>query len=303
MLRENQYILRQINIALDLLLSIVAFFLAHLIRQALNIYVFPDWSVASLSNYIRLLPAVPLVAVAALMVNGIYNSQRMRTRTRELVRQIAVACLEAALVLTAVAFMVNRDQTSRPFIVILPLVLFILIVARNWVLRRMLMRVRRNGLNYRNVIVIGSGQPLAELVRIITSHPFWGLKIEGLVTDRPEFQGAAFDAAAVPESGLGFPVLSDLGRASEVLWRTPVDEVIFAPDAAPLSQLRPLMEICEEMGVRTHLPLNFYNTRIAHPVVDRFDELPVLSYWPTQVIGPALLFKYAFDRVAALLDL
>lgn len=300
MLRENQYILRQVNIALDVLLSIAAFFIAHLLRQALNVYVFPDWAVASLGNYLRLLPATPLVVVAALTLNGLYDSQRTRTRTRELVRQIAVACAESALALTAVAFMLKNNTTSRPFIVILPGVLFALLVAKTWALRQALMRVRRHGYNYRNVIVIGSGQPLGQLVRTITSHPFWGLKIEGIITDRPEWQGAAFNADAVPEGALGLPILSDLGRASDVLWRTPVDEVIFAPDAAPLSQLRPLMELCEEMGVRTHLPLNFYNTRIAHPVVDRFDELPVLSYWPTQVIGPALLFKYAFDRVAAL---
>jgi exopolysaccharide biosynthesis polyprenyl glycosylphosphotransferase len=299
MLRENQYILRQVNIGLDLVLSVAAFFLAHLLRQGLNIYVFPDWRVSTLANYINLLPIVPLVTVAALLANGLYASQRMRTRTRELARRLAVACFESTLLMTAAIFVVKRDTTSRPFIFLLAVILYALLLAKTWAVRRVLTRVRRRGYNYRRVVLVGSGRPLEEIAAAIGGNPFWGLKVEGIVTDRPEFQGAGFDAAAIPEAALGLPVVADLARAADVLWRTPVDEVIFVPDAAPLSGLRPLMEVCEEMGVRMHLPLNFYNTRICHALVDRFDDLPVLSYWPTQVIGPALLFKYAFDRVAA----
>ncbi len=72
------------------------------------------------------------------------------------------------------------------------------------------------------------------------------------------------------------------------------------PDSAPVSDVRPLMEVCEEMGVRTHLPLNFFRAHNARPLVDWFEDVPVLYYWPTRPIGPALLFKYTFDRVAAL---
>lgn len=308
MLRENQYILRQVNLALDLLLCLAAFFIAHALRQGLNMYVLPSIAIATLGDYLWLLPVVPVVTILTLMYNGLYQSQRVRTRTRELMGRLAAACFETMLFLMAIIFIFGpRDQagqtavnTSRAFILILPFVTFGLMVAKTWLMRRALMSIRRRGYNYRRVIMIGSGQPLIQLVQTITRHSIWGLKVEGLVTDRPELQGAAFDPAAAPEgAALDLPVLADLSRAADLLWRTPVDEVIFIPDSAPLSQLRPLMEICEEMGVRMHLPLNFFNARIAHPVVDRFEEIPVLSYWPTQVIGPAILFKYAFDRVAA----
>ena len=56
MLRENQYILRQVNLALDLLLSVAAFFIAHAVRQGLNEFVFPSMAIASLRDYLWLLP-------------------------------------------------------------------------------------------------------------------------------------------------------------------------------------------------------------------------------------------------------
>ena len=301
MLRERQYILRQVNIAADLLVGVASFFVAHGIRQGLMMYVAPDLiKPATLSTHLWLLPVLPVLLVAALAWNGYYGWRQVRARARDLARVIAVACLEATVGLMAVMVVVRQANTSLAMIVIIPLVAFGLMELKTALLRRALIALRRYGGNDRRVILVGSGEPLSQFAGLISRHPVWGLRIEGIVTDRPELQGEAFSGEAAAALGLDWPVLADLTRAPDLLWRTPVDEVIFLPDATPLSQLRPLMEICEEMGVRTHLPLNFFHGRIARPVIDRFDDIPVLSYWATRDIGPALLFKYAFDRVAGL---
>jgi exopolysaccharide biosynthesis polyprenyl glycosylphosphotransferase len=306
MLRENQYILRQVHLILDLLLALAAFFIAHLLRQAINIYLLWWMQPATLADYYWLAPLAPVVFVAALAWNRLYASQSVRTRTREQARRIGISCLEATLVLVAIIYLVtppDHPSPSRALILILPFVTFTLLVIKNSLLRHALIEIRRRGFNYRTVIVVGSGQPLRDLVTRISQNPVWGFRIEGLILDQPEYQGEGFEAhqAALnaPEKSLGIPILGDLSRAPTVLWGRAIDEVIFVPEMAPLAELRPLMEICEEMGVRTHLPLNFFAGRIARPVIDQFEDMAVLSYWPTRVIGPALLFKYAFDRVMA----
>jgi exopolysaccharide biosynthesis polyprenyl glycosylphosphotransferase len=308
MLRERQYILRQASIAIDLVLVAAAVPVAHVLRQALAMYVAPELlRPARLEHYLWLLAAAPLVTAAALGYYGLYASVGARTRTRAVVGRIALACVAAAVLLVTIDFFFGDAlrpagiaSTSGAVVVLLPAVSFALLTAKTWLLRRWLMRRRRMGRDHRRVVLVGSGPPLEEFVGAIRGNPLWGMEIVGLVTDRPEAQGEAFAPAAVPEGeALGLTVLSDLERAPAELWRTPVDEVVFLPDAASLSRMRPLLEICEEMGVRTHLPLNFFRASIARPVVDRFEDVPVLSYWPTRPIGPALVFKYAFDRVAA----
>ena len=93
MLRESQYILRQINIVLDLVLCVVAFFVAHAIRHVLSIYVAPGLLEPSTMAYYRwLLPVAPLVLVPALAYNGVYRSLQIRTPMRILARRVAVAC-------------------------------------------------------------------------------------------------------------------------------------------------------------------------------------------------------------------
>ncbi len=308
MLREKQYILRQMNVGSDLLLVAAAFFVAHLLRTVISMYLAPDLIPPSrIVYYLWLLPVAPVVVVAALMYNGHYLPERLGSRMGLTVRLTAVACIEAAVLLMAVDFIFGRWlaaagalSTSRAMILILPPIAWALIVAKNWAMLAMLRARRRRGLNLRRVILVGSGEPLAEFAAAIGGHPIWGVAIEGIVTDRPEFQGDRFDPAAIPEAALGHPVLADLTRAPGILWGRAIDEVVLIPDSAPVSAVRPLMEVCEEMGVRTHLPLNFFRAHIARPLVDWFEDVPVLSYWPTRPIGPALLFKYTFDRVAAL---
>lgn len=307
MLREKQYILRQMNVGSDLVLTAAAFFIAHLLRTVISMYIAPDLVPPSrIVYYLWLLPVAPIVVVAALMYHGVYLPERLGSRMRPMMRLTAIACVEAAVLLMAIDFIFGKWlaaggalSTSRAMILILPPIAWALLVAKNWSMHSMLRARRRRGLNLRRVILVGSGEPLAEFAKAIGGHPIWGVAIEGIITDRPEFQGNAFSPELIPEASLGHPILSDLSGAPEVLWGRAIDEVVFIPDSAPISAVRPLMAVCEEMGVRTHLPLNFFHAHIARPLVDWFEDVPVLSYWPTRPIGPALLFKYTFDRVAA----
>ncbi|MCL5271654.1 MAG: sugar transferase [bacterium] len=318
MLRENRYILRQANIAFDLALSVAAFLISHLARQGLHDLLPPGWlETASLRNYIWLLPVAPVATILALAWNGVYQDQRMRLGPRGQVRRMAAACFEAMLLLMAVVVLLPPEtRTSRSFILILPFTTFALIFGKSLLVHRLLLRIRRRTNNLRRAILVGSGEALERFAGMLAGYPTWGLRVIGVVTDRPELQGVAFPAvasggmewaaggAAAPPAGAlteaQLPILGDLTHAADLLWRTPIDEVILVPGAATLGQLHPLLEVCEEMGVRTHLPLLFFPGRIAHPEMDLFGGIPVLSWWPTRTIGPALVFKYAFDRMAAL---
>jgi exopolysaccharide biosynthesis polyprenyl glycosylphosphotransferase len=53
------------------------------------------------------------------------------------------------------------------------------------------------------------------------------------------------------------------------------------------------------MGIRSRLPVPVGSHRIAKPVLESFDDLPVITFNPVKEFGGALLFKYSFDRLAA----
>jgi exopolysaccharide biosynthesis polyprenyl glycosylphosphotransferase len=325
MLRENQYVLRQISLVLDIILCVLAILVTDWIRQLLSEYIIPTrLKPGHISQYLWLVVAYPFVMILAMSFHGIYESIRIRTKTLDLIKRIGMACVESTLILiamdnllherirgwTEVLFQYEIDsvgRSSRAMFLLAPGMIFLFLVIKTFLLRRLLVLIRRRGLNYRRVLLVGSGKPLEEFAGMIANHPLWGMRIKGIITDIPGLQGSSFNPESIPEAELfnhddprESPVFSDLEGAPSLLWRTSIDEVIMLPGSANLEQLRPLMEVCEEMGVRTHMPLNFFPTTIARPVMDRFEDIPVLSYWSTRDIGPTLLFKYAFDRIAAL---
>lgn len=297
MLREYNYILRKANIAADCVLSLLAFFAAHYLRTFLAMNIAPQWiSPAPMSAYLWLAAILPPLAVTVLAYNGYYKSQRLRSRIRDVVKTVAVSCLEITALLVIVIYIFWRGNiVSRPLILLIPVVLFFLLSAKTALMFRVLRSVRARGFNFRRVVLVGSGQPLQRFIDHLEAHPIWGLKIEAIITDRV----GEFDPNVPPVESCGYPIIADVASAPELLDRVMVEELVLVPNQVPLQDLVPLMAVCEEMGVRTHLPLHYFEGQIAKPVIDYFDEIPVISYWPTREIGPALLFKYAFDRVFA----
>ena len=301
MLREHNYILRQVNIAADFCLAIAAFLAAHYGRHLVSIYLAPQYiGPAPLEYHIWVLPFMPVLTIVVLGYNGFYKSQRLRTRIKDLIRLVAISSVEITALMMAAIF-VSRfgPQVSRPLILLSGVLLFVFLSVKTYAMRRFLMYLRRRGFNFRRVVLVGSGPPLSRFIDLLEGHPIWGLKVEGIITDR---QGE-FDASLPEEERaiLGHPLIGDLDTAFEALDKCQVDEVVMLPQEVTFERLAPLMEMCEIRGIRTHLPLHFFDNHIARPIIDHFDEIAVVSYWPTREIGPALLCKYAIDRVLGLL--
>ncbi len=304
MLREHQYVFNRVNMLFDLALTGLSVWLAHLLRNALiGPYLLPDVfpKPARFADYAWLAYTLPPVMVILLRLNGYYHSQRIRP-FGETARIVFFSAVETAVVAMVVTFFFSRDKVSEAFsgvvvgeavsrgvIVLVPLVLTGLMLLKSFLVRRVLIRLRARGKNWRSLLLVGSGDNLRDFIRHIRSHPYWGFRLEGIVDD------SGREAQLVED----VPVVAPLTSLIEYLERHPVDEVVFVPGRRPLEDLAPYFGQCEVIGMRTRLSLNFFRHTIARPVLDAFEGIPVVTYLPTRELNAALLFKYAFDRLAA----
>lgn len=294
MLKEKAYIFGRINVLLDLALGAAAFFLAYSLRaHVLAPYFFPNlFRPTTLSDQLWLLVLMPPLAVLALAYNGYYSSQRIRNDW-EIFRTIAISVGEAAVASLAIIYFYKSNPVSRAQLLVMPVVQLTLIWLKTVVARRVLIGLRRRGYNFRRVLLVGSGEPVREFIRMLRANTFWGFHIEGIISD---------DATEKPGDSSAYEGCRVVGRLKDTLnflWDHAVDEVIFLPHRASQAELAPVLEGCEEMGVRTHLALNAFRHQIARPELDRFEDVPVVTYSPVRSINTALVIKYAFDRVAA----
>lgn len=305
MLREHQYVFSRVNQAADLVLTSCAVWLAHVLRNAvLAPYIMPQiFRVPSqLADYIWLLWVLPPIMVGFLAYNGYYASQRVRSFGQRF-RTIFLSAFETTIAAMVISFLFSQGRTSeyiddrivgenvsRSVIALLPLTISALIAVKTAVIYRVLTELRRRGKNWRALLLVGSGETLRDFIRLIKSHPIWGFQLIGVLDDSGDEQQLVEQV----------PVLGTLDKVWQVVEGTPIDEVVFIPSRRSLEDLAPYFEGLEEMGVKTRLSLNFFQHTIARATLDSFEDVPVVTYAPTREINTALLIKYAFDRVAAL---
>ena len=300
MIREYNYVLRQISIGLDLMLGVLAFFLAFVFKKYGPWYYFyPELfrfgtSLAAASPVLLLMPAVTVLALAH---NGYYGSHRIYSFFT-IAWRISLSCFESLVVCYALISIGGRlvnpgYDPSRGMIVLTGLFLFVMLVMKTYAIDRTLKSLRRRGYNFRTMLLVGSGESLREFIRLLRSHPLWGFRIRGILSDSPEeTRGSRVEDV---------PVMGALEQIFDVLTAEAIDEVVFLPSRTPLEGLAPYLEGCEEMGVRATLSLNFHQPMIATPTFERVEDIPLVSYSPIREMSWALMIKYAFDRVAAVI--
>lgn len=309
MLRDKDYIFGRINLVVDLLLTALALLATHALRNlVLGPYVFPEIFrfPSNLADYWWLLLILPVVSVSLLAYYGHYGSERVRS-TGSVVVTILMATIGASLVAMVLSFVLTPRGNSAGWSSILTgefvsrgvLILFVPIATtfltmKTLVLRAILVNLRKRGLNARSLLLVGDLKLAEEFLSYVDQHPYWGFKVSGIITNDPgkeESQGSSIDVVG------GYDDLFDY------LEKHVVDDVVFVPGDDGMNTLAPMLRGCEEMGIRTRLPMQAVRQRIARPVLETFDDLPVITFNPVHEVGAALLLKYVFDRIAALITL
>ena len=291
MLKERDYLFNKLNKLFDIILITLAFLIAHLIRNyILAQYILPQMvSFVPLKDYIWLVIPGIIIAIIFLNANGIYSSMRV-LNNYQVVKKVFISCLEITVSLTFLFFFFKINK-SRVQIYLFCSLTFLFLLIKNISVKTFLVNLRKKGHNYQTVVFIGSGDRLKEFIDIFDKHPFWGFKIQGIISD---------DSAIKKGDKLfGYDVIGSYKDSSDILFENPADEIVIIPNKLKLDELAGVLESCEEMGLKARFALNFFKHEISHPKLVDYEDVSVLTYFPTRDMNFALFIKYLFDKIAA----
>jgi len=271
MLKEEKQLVLKIAIVADSLVIGAAFLLAYFLRA--NIQGYPSAILDSLHklpplrDYLWIMMIVIPIWIVSLSQAGIYKEIREKSYGNVL-WSIFDASLLAILIFTAFAFLLKLDVQSRTFIIILFICTFIMLSAEKITALATLRYIRRKGYNYRVILIVGTGERAKNFISIIKAHPHWGLKILGLIDEEDRVGMTVEDHR----------VIGSFNDISRILDENVVDEVMFILPRRWLSSLEDYLKICEEVGVKATVAIDFFNTDIARPVVTEMHGLPLLTF-------------------------
>jgi exopolysaccharide biosynthesis polyprenyl glycosylphosphotransferase len=222
---------------------------------------------------------------------GMYRSRRHEDLTSVL-SPLAGASAAGVILLSTVAFYI-----SAPIAPLFPLVFgvanFAMLAAVRIGVFAFLRAARRAGVNYRNVLVIGSGHRARYAERVIGSHAEWGLRIVAFVDDGEPEGGPAVPAERVRK----------FVDVPELLRDEAIDEVLVACPLSMLPSTASVVHACAIGGVPVTLLSDLFGNHLPAPRVCYFDTLAALSFAPVHHNEMKLALKRLIDIVGATVGL
>jgi FlaA1/EpsC-like NDP-sugar epimerase len=259
MLKQKARVVAQIVFGADLALTSVAFFAAFFIRDLFLPVVDPvhfPTGLFPLAEYLKIYPLVLIIWSALLFSYNSYHSHRTIPLTKEALTTIRVVFVGNVLLAT-LAYLLPLRQLSRSWFILFAALAAVLLVAEKVLVRVLARWVRSKGLNYRTVLIVGTGRRATDIARMIASHKYWGYKILGFVSDGHRLSNGW---ARYRIYG-NVPDMKRILEAHEI--DEPIDEVVFAVTRKKLDEMKQIFIMCEELGIRTRVAMNIFQNRVA----------------------------------------
>ena len=291
MLKQKASLIARVVYLVDLALTSLAFFTAFFLRDIVMPAVDPahfPTGLFPLVEYLKIYPVVLIIWSVLLFTHHSYHSHRTMPVSREALTILRVVVVGNVLLAT-LAYLLPLRQLSRAWFVLFAVLSAVFLVMEKLAVRVIARYVRLKGLNYRTVLIVGTGRRAIDVAGVIQDHKYWGYKILGFVEDghrlpngwaRYRVYGSVPDLRRLLEGG-EFP--------------EPVDEIVFAVTRKKLDEMKQLFILCEELGIRARVAMNFFQNRVARIEVEELEGIPFLTFTTTPSNETHLAFKRVLD--------
>ncbi|HKS23764.1 MAG TPA: sugar transferase [Thermoanaerobaculia bacterium] len=292
MLRQKATLIARIVYFVDLALTTVAFFSAFYLRNLIFPLLDPGrfpTGLYPLREYLKVFPIVLIIWSVLLFTYHSYHSHRTIPVSREALTILRVVVV-GNVILATLAYLIPLRQLSRAWFILFGLFSALFLVVEKIAVRVIARYVRAKGLNYRTILIVGTGRRAIEVARTIEGHKYWGYKILGFVSDghrlsngwaRYRVFGTVPELRALLEKGLSVA--------------EPIDEIVFAVTRKKLDEMKQIFLYCEELGIRARVAMNFFQNRVARIEIEELEGIPFLTFTTTPSNETQLAFKRLLD--------
>jgi len=278
MLKAHSRLLEHLALAGDLCLIAVCWVLAYWIRFHLmhvtDVPPFRDYA-------LQLIPILVVWGIA-FRTFDLYRPKRLGSHVSEWI-DVAKASLLGALILVSIMTFVFRGYEYSRLVILLFLAESIVTVSvARAALREVLRFARRHGYNLRYAIVVGGGEPAAEVLRVLNRRRDVGIFVLGLLSDKKE----------VPENVRWLGGIEDVRT---VLDRQQVDIVFIALPHADASRLTSVLSGIGDDPIAIHLVPDVFSLVPARGGVEEFEMIPFIHLRESRLYGWNRVLKRGFD--------
>lgn len=144
------------------------------------------------------------------------------------------------------------------------------------------------------ILVIGTGDRARELVSNLQAQFEWGVKIVGYLDPDPKRVGGTVD---------GVSIIGTVDNIGECLKQHVIDEVIIAIPRSLLEDAEPIVQACEQEGIKLRFMADIFNLHVARISLSKIGNVPLLTLEPVAMDEEKLLVKRIIDLTLTTLSM
>lgn len=280
MVKEHATLFRRLIILSDIVVLTAAFLLAYYLRNYFR-------ELYPLSEYLGLLIVFVLIWVTVLNFLGMYRSFRT-SRIKDALFVLCQSAIFSFILFGSFLYLFKIQGVSRSLIILFLVIGFVLLGFKKLMMIGAFRYIRDKGFNFRNILLVGTGPRAQQFMKIIESHPEWGLRIIGLIDD---------DHNLVNKMIREYRVFGTFEDIPTIIHNNVVDEIVFVVPGLWLRKIQNIIHHCETEGVKVNVAVDIYNPEFSRMKLSRFYSFPILTFESSPDKLGHLLIKRIFDLI------
>ena len=179
----------------------------------------------------------------------LYMPRRVKSYRKELMDIIRANGI-GFMIFILVLYFIKQEHFSRQMLCIFFFINISLEFASRYLIRTILWKMRKQGLNQKHILMIGESQMAEQYMDRLRENPKWGYQV--------------------------FANLKDEEKLERILERNELDEVVIALRAEDYGKLERIVDVCEKAGVHTKMIPDFGNVISTRPYIEDVQGIPVI---------------------------
>ena len=179
----------------------------------------------------------------------LYMPRRVKSYRKELMDIIRANGI-GFMIFILVLYFIKQEHFSRQMLCIFFFINISLEFASRYLIRTILWKMRKQGLNQKHILMIGESQMAEQYIDRLRENPKWGYQV--------------------------FAHLKDEEKLERILEGNELDEVVIALRAEDYGKLERIVDVCEKAGVHTKMIPDFGNVISTRPYIEDVQGIPVI---------------------------
>ena len=179
----------------------------------------------------------------------LYMPRRVKSYRKDLMDIIRANGI-GFMIFILVLYFIKQEHFSRQMLCIFFFINISLEFASRYLIRTILWKMRKQGLNQKHILMIGESQMAEQYMDRLRENPKWGYQV--------------------------FAHLKDEEKLERILEGNELDEVVIALRAEDYGKLERIVDVCEKAGVHTKMIPDFGNVISTRPYIEDVQGIPVI---------------------------